>query len=154
MSETLKNELLADPLTRGFASLSDPEILAVNSVPDRVIYSDIPVEELASTIFMSPIYGILEAAAASNENARKLLRIVEGAGRVETFRYSRPETRAALDGMLADLVASVDGFTEDHATALKALGTSTGTRWQELGIDPTERDIFLIMDPVRKASGE
>lgn len=133
MSAALRDELVNDPLSRGYASMSDAEIAASLNVKDRAAQRPIPSAELLAWAAADGRYDKINDAA--NNHASPAVRSLASAGRLMIQRDGTELNLAIADraAMVAALVGA-DVLSADDKTSLEALAIQQTSRAAELGI--------------------
>ena len=130
---TLKVELAADPLGRGYVDMSDDEVVASLGVADQSRTKAIPSTELLAWAGAENRFKRIEDAAQNTdlEEAQSVAKAAELLIRRDTTSLDLSLPDRAL--MVGSLVA-VGVLTQADSDALYALGTETIDRATELGL--------------------
>ena len=135
--DILRSELTADPLGRGYATMSDDEVAASLNGATIAVWEPVPVEQVKAWAVrqMTPggqfLLKALKVAAAGDSAAAGLAdTILEGVG------MNMPGWRMDDDQNIGLMMAAVQaGFlTEAQITGLRALGQKTISRAAQLGL--------------------
>lgn len=128
----LKDELVNDPLARGYSGMTDQEAADSLNTPDRIVTCECRATIRSLMADLGPteaddIITALEAAATNNNITARALKLLSPAeGGIDLGHAS---TRAQIDGLVtAGVLTSVQG------TALKGLAEKTVSRAEELGL--------------------
>lgn len=135
---TLRNELATDPLGIGYAAMSDIETLASLSARTRTVFRDVGISQLAGVIEEQALVPALRAVPEASPVypvAEQLLRFAVGQTPVTSISYSDPAIRARTDQGIGGL-AQMGIITQAQAATILALGRTTISRAEELGLGP------------------
>ena len=145
---SLLNEIIEDPLSRGYAQMTDAEIVVSLNAPDRPSARRIAVGPLVQqfdTMTDSnglPVWEGIEAAAAQTDTtlgvvARQALRLRDARPDYPPVNVQSPAMQLALDTFVGAGLLQEDDRNHIEALAL-------GSRAEELGLGRvTERDVFV-----------
>lgn len=135
-------EIDGDPLGRGYAEMTDAQVVASLAVEDRTLadatlYTAREILRrygLAETV---AIMSALDAAAGANRAIQLVVVMLEDFGGDGGLDFADAQTVAGIDALVATEV-----LTGDQGDELKALGQRTVIRATELGIDvPTVHQV-------------
>lgn len=131
--EALKNEIVNDPIPRGYSGMTDAEVAASVNVVDRTVAD--PVRKRTRDIVKA--FGVaeghalliaLQTAAASNLALAAILDACKDYSEEGGLDFSDAITIEAIDALVPAVLSVEQG------AALKALGRKTISRAEELGI--------------------
>ena len=130
--DVLRDELVKDPLGRGYAAMSDEQGAASLNNPDRTVIEQTMVTAKDLMARMDPgaaatILQKLESAAATNAVVKWIMSFITGGG--EGIDLGHANTRAQIDALVAAGV-----LTATEGASLKALAQRTVSRAEELGL--------------------
>lgn len=134
----LKSELADDPLTVGYAEMSDAEVADAINLPTRPGKREVPANDVRMFVLLNGLWPAIQAVAASSTNpvhqgtAITILQTL-GAGSFDVIRMNKPDIAGGVAQMLATMVEA-GAMTEGHRTAMVAMGDTLISRGQELGI--------------------
>jgi len=138
----LADHIATDPDARGFASMTDAGVRDDLLAQQVTRYRNVPIGEIAGKAVLSGLVPKLKAAS-SHDNAQTLLDLVRGQTAMSVIEYSDASTRAAVDGLMADIVANTT-VEQAEADAITALGTETVSKAVDLGYpNLTARDVHV-----------
>lgn len=140
---TLVAELKTDPLTRGYASMSDDAAADDLNSAYRSRNIDVPLTAFVGYVELHSVYEKIDAANNDANTPAQLkalcakairLRLQNG---IQVFEFSDPVKRATLVGMLNALVAG-NVIAQADADGIVALSVEPVSRADELGIGAVE----------------
>ena len=116
--------------------MDDATAAAVFNVNNRATKVDVPTSSIVKYAILAGVWAPVKVAYAANNEAAIVA--VDALDAFDSFTYSDPTTLAFLDAALGDLVTAVTEFTDTHKATILAMGDSTQTLGQEIGlpIDP------------------
>jgi len=131
---TLTDELRDDPLSLGYASMTDAEAAESLGAPGRqvVVPTRCTWRDLMAALGLQQAADVktrLEAAAETDEGLALALHALGHYGEGGGLDFGHPQTRDTIDALAADNV-----LTSDEAAAVKALAERTVSRAEELGL--------------------
>jgi hypothetical protein len=139
--EALKTEIATDPLSRGYAGMTDDALAGSLSAVDRDGPTiDVPIAAIEEFLLINGLLAGLEALAearpvtASSAAARSLIGLVRST-RLTEVTMSIPEKASQIENMLAALIAA-GALTQAQGDALLALAAPKISRAQEIGFGP------------------
>jgi hypothetical protein len=136
--DILRAEITDDPLSRGYETLSDSEVADVLNAPDRSGRKPVPATDVRLYVLLNGLFpGIQNLAANGQDPAQKgtavtILQTI-APNSFDTIRMNLPNVHAAVGQMLQTMV-DAGVMTAQHRTDMLALGDSTISRAQELGL--------------------
>ena len=126
--EALKDELNADPLGRGYSTMTDQEAANDLNAQTRQQTVPIPVDEVKRYLFVNDLwFPIKKGTDEVAEAARDALTMFVA------FRVNESDVAAKVDSLLSNLVSAGYATSSDKA-AVQALGVQTQSRAQELSL--------------------
>ena len=126
----LRDELLNDPLTIGYAAMTD-QAAADSLNAKKTVYIDVPIGTLESYLFKEGLYSAIVAKskeAASNEQAVCLSLIQAVDSNMTQIDVNHSVFQSGLD-----ILVSAAMLTQAQADAVTALSNKQTTRAQEIG---------------------
>jgi len=130
--DVLRNEILNDPLARGYSSMTDEQVASSLNTKDRTIVEPTLVTAKELMARMDPavaasILQKLEDASATNSVIKWILSFLTGGS--DGIDIGHANTRAQIDALVVDGV-----ITSSEASSLKALAERAVSRAEELGL--------------------
>ena len=134
--ELLKNEIVNDPLNRGYLPMTAQQISSSLNNPDRVIRELVPLWLVKKTIIEMGKWGTLVIASQSNPTvAIKSLAIDvvsyidDPSGKFETLDMDLQSTTTMLGGLV-----SAGLINQTQLNTVRALANTTKSRAEELSL--------------------
>ncbi len=129
--QTLKQELVSDPLGRGYAGMTPSQVAASLNTPDRAIVVPTMVNARRLMKELGPVDGaaILDKLQAASQTAPPVRWAMAFLTSESGIDVGDPATRAQLDRLVANGV-----LTQTEASRIKAIAGRTVSRAQELGL--------------------
>ena len=130
--DVLRDEVLGDPLARGYAGMTDEQVAASLNTKDRqvVLPTLVTAKELMARMDPSVAAGILqklEGESATNPVVKWIMSFITGGG--EGIDLGHVNTRAQIDALV-----SAGVLTATEGASLQALAERTVSRAEELGL--------------------
>lgn len=132
----LRDEIVNDPLGRGYASMAPDQIADDLNTAYRTVSVDIPLEAIVGYVLANDLwFGIRQAASDPSHTAHKAALYA-----IDLIEFAKAEMIMAIDpqsmtfqGLMAQLVQG-GVFTQAHADAIMGMGTRIISRAEELGL--------------------
>ena len=126
--QALKDELDADPLGRGYSTMSDQQVADDLNAKTRQQTVPIPVDEVKRYLFVNDLwFPIKNGTDQVAEAARDAISMFD------EFRVDESDVATKVDNLLSNLV--LEGYaTSSDKAAVQALGVQTRSRAQELSL--------------------
>ena len=129
--ETLKNELLNDPLERGYSTMTDNEVFISLTTKDRPLRVLVPLWQIKKHAIENGYWFTLKGTVSEHPGYLAAASAVEyiSDGRFENIDMDLTSTQTMLGGLVATSLLS-----QDFADALNAMADSLQSRAEELGL--------------------
>ena len=129
--DVLRNEVLNDPLARGYATMTPQQVAASLNTKNRQVVRSTMANARTVMAKLGPDAGAavldkLQAAASQSSSVKWAMSFVTSP---EGIDLGNPATRAQLDALAAAGV-----ITQQEATSLKSIAEYTVSRAEELGL--------------------
>lgn len=134
----LHDELTDDPLSVGYAGLSDAEAADALNTPNRSGKQEVPASEVRRYVLLNGLWPAIQAVAANGANlfyqgtAITILETLKP-NSFDSIRMNDPQVAGAVTQMLQTMV-DAGAMTTANKNAMVALGDATISRAQELGL--------------------
>ncbi len=131
--QKLRNELINDPLGRGYASMSDVQAADNLNTKNRQILENLPAKEL---LLWAADQGRFQKIRADDEKTQNsnALRSAAGAMVVVIRAYQDVDPRDSRWNTLLDFLVTSGTLTQGDKDALVIAATITRSRAEELGL--------------------
>jgi hypothetical protein len=136
--DILRDEIANDPLSRGYAAMADSQIADSLNLPGRPGKRPVPATDVRLYVLLNGLFPGIQNLAATGQDpmqrgtAITILQTI-APNSFDTIRMNLPNVHAAVSQMLQTMV-DAGVMTPQHRTDMLALGDTTISRAQELGL--------------------
>lgn len=134
----LADEVNTDPNTVGYSTMTDEEV--ANALNDSVIAAKQPIQSVSIRRYAMLVGFWLEMKRSASDEAEIAM---DALAEFDQFDINDPLVEATFIGILDGLIAdsSIPAFTARQKATILAMGDTTISRAEELGIRVTTADI-------------
>lgn len=153
--DILREEIETDPLGIEYSDMADSEVADALNALSRPGKREVPANDVRMYVLLNGLWPAIQGVAASSTNpvhkgtAITILQTL-GAGSFDTIRMNNPAIAAGVAQMLQTMV-DAGAMTADHRAAMVAMGATTISRAEELGLGTVHHlDVGAARQPAQE----